>query len=159
MKYIISIYVNEGPQTGTGLGIEWEADTADPDWRELLPDKKALAAAIEEDAMPDEPTKEMAAEVLRRHGYDKLADVVEADVVVEQDVPNRLKIKPLDARWARTPEGHINNCNLANGADEEDCQICDGRCPDRKKFGYHDDDCTKNGFQAICSCGADDESG
>lgn len=31
----------------------------------------------------------------------------------------------------RTPEGHINNCAVANGAVESSCQVCGGRCPDR----------------------------
>jgi len=34
----------------------------------------------------------------------------------------------------RTPEGTINNCALANGADEELCQMCVGGCPDRGRF-------------------------
>lgn len=34
----------------------------------------------------------------------------------------------------RTPEGHINNCALANGANEADCQICGGDCPDSTRF-------------------------
>jgi len=34
----------------------------------------------------------------------------------------------------RTPEGTINNCALANGADEEFCQMCVGGCPDRGRF-------------------------
>ncbi len=35
----------------------------------------------------------------------------------------------------RTPDGHINNCALANGDSEENCQMCDGQCPDRSRFG------------------------
>jgi len=31
----------------------------------------------------------------------------------------------------RTPDGHINNCAVANGDDEKDCQVCSGVCPDR----------------------------
>lgn len=34
----------------------------------------------------------------------------------------------------RTPDGHINNCSLANSESEKDCQICGGACPDRKRF-------------------------
>jgi hypothetical protein len=34
----------------------------------------------------------------------------------------------------RAPDGHINNCSLANGEAEEDCQICGGNCPDRELF-------------------------
>lgn len=37
-------------------------------------------------------------------------------------------------RYKRTPQGLINNCGLANGDDEKNCQICDGKCPDRAKF-------------------------
>lgn len=32
--------------------------------------------------------------------------------------------------YERTPDGHINNCALANGEAEDDCQICGGSCPD-----------------------------
>jgi len=31
----------------------------------------------------------------------------------------------------RTPDGHINNCSLANHDLEANCQMCDGKCPDR----------------------------
>lgn len=34
----------------------------------------------------------------------------------------------------RTPEGHINNCALANSDKESNCQICAGQCPDKLKF-------------------------
>jgi hypothetical protein len=34
----------------------------------------------------------------------------------------------------RTPDGHINNCALANGVGVEDCQMCLGKCPDESKF-------------------------
>jgi hypothetical protein len=37
-------------------------------------------------------------------------------------------------RFERTPDGHVNNCSLANGEAERDCQICEGACPDRVKF-------------------------
>jgi hypothetical protein len=37
-------------------------------------------------------------------------------------------------RFERTPDGHINNCALANGEEEKDCQICEGACPDRTKY-------------------------
>lgn len=42
--------------------------------------------------------------------------------------------KTLDANLERTPDGHINNCSIANGEPETGCQICRGNCPDRKKF-------------------------
>lgn len=38
------------------------------------------------------------------------------------------------SRFERTPEGHINNCALANDEPESTCQVCCGRCPDRSKF-------------------------
>jgi hypothetical protein len=38
------------------------------------------------------------------------------------------------ARWERTPEGHINNCSLANLDAEKNCQACGGTCPDRERF-------------------------
>jgi hypothetical protein len=31
----------------------------------------------------------------------------------------------------RTPDGHIDNCSLADGEPEERCQVCKGQCPDR----------------------------
>ena len=34
----------------------------------------------------------------------------------------------------RTPDGDINNCALANGVEEKDCQMCQERCPDRERF-------------------------
>jgi len=39
----------------------------------------------------------------------------------------------------RIPEGYegagyINNCALANGDLEENCQMCNGTCPDRHRF-------------------------
>jgi hypothetical protein len=39
-----------------------------------------------------------------------------------------------DGGYERTPDGHINNCALANGDDEKNCQICNGKCPDKAKF-------------------------
>jgi hypothetical protein len=36
--------------------------------------------------------------------------------------------------YVRTPDGSINNCSLANSADEKTCQICKGTCPDRERF-------------------------
>jgi hypothetical protein len=36
--------------------------------------------------------------------------------------------------FERTPDGHINNCALANGELESACQICKGTCPDRGKY-------------------------
>jgi hypothetical protein len=34
----------------------------------------------------------------------------------------------------RTPDGHINNCALANHDEERNCQMCPGACPDRARF-------------------------
>lgn len=34
----------------------------------------------------------------------------------------------------RNEDGYINNCALNNGAEEKDCQMCKGNCPDRHKF-------------------------
>jgi len=34
----------------------------------------------------------------------------------------------------RAPDGHINNCALANNAPEEECEMCK-ECPDRERFG------------------------
>lgn len=37
----------------------------------------------------------------------------------------------------RTPEGRINNCALANGDEERNCQACGGRCPDVNPHPVH----------------------
>ena len=41
-----------------------------------------------------------------------------------------------DKGWLETgaPDGNINNCALANGAEEKSCQMCKGTCPDRDRF-------------------------
>ena len=50
-------------------------------------------------------------------------------------MPRRLQTIPTKTtqrvRYERTPQGTINNCSLANGDDESNCQICEGNCPDR----------------------------
>lgn len=46
----------------------------------------------------------------------------------------KMGVAYLDPTLLRTPEGHINNCGLAFGAPEDECQICRGVCPDRDKF-------------------------
>ena len=38
-------------------------------------------------------------------------------------------------RFERTPEGTINNCALVIGESMDSCQICNGNCPDKGKFG------------------------
>lgn len=35
----------------------------------------------------------------------------------------------------RTPSGTINNCALACGYPEAECQMCPNKCPDRARFG------------------------
>lgn len=40
----------------------------------------------------------------------------------------------VSADHKRTPDGHINNCALANDAEEKSCQICGGTCPDRERY-------------------------
>lgn len=37
----------------------------------------------------------------------------------------------------RSPDGDINNCALANGLAAKDCQMCEGDCPDRVRFGHY----------------------
>lgn len=44
----------------------------------------------------------------------------------------------------RTPEGFINNCSLANGEKEADCQICNGNCPDRDKEEFNESRSRRN---------------
>ncbi len=39
-----------------------------------------------------------------------------------------------DPLFVRLDDGSINNCSLANGEPEKDCQICHGTCPDRALF-------------------------
>lgn len=51
--------------------------------------------------------------------------------VVNEDVNT---IETTASEHVRTPEGHIDNCSLANGAPEQHCQICKGDCPDREKY-------------------------
>lgn len=36
--------------------------------------------------------------------------------------------------YERTPDGHINNCALANGDERKNCQVCKEQCPDRARF-------------------------
>jgi hypothetical protein len=38
-------------------------------------------------------------------------------------------------RFERNPDGDINNCALVVGVAMEECQMCNGDCPDRKKYG------------------------
>lgn len=84
MKYTIDITIDEGREKGAGLGTYFEVDTSDPEWRDQLPSQQALAAIIDEHGADAEPTLAMAAEVLRRLGYDGLVEVVEeADCVVD----------------------------------------------------------------------------
>ncbi len=45
----------------------------------------------------------------------------------------------VEARYPRTPDGYINNCQMAWSGKELDnegraCQICNGRCPDRVRL-------------------------
>lgn len=40
----------------------------------------------------------------------------------------------------RTTDGTIDNCALANGDTEQNCQMCIGNCPDRARFGFGEED-------------------
>lgn len=40
--------------------------------------------------------------------------------------------------FERTPAGTINNCALAHWEPEAECQVCEGRCPDRASLGERD---------------------
>lgn len=44
-------------------------------------------------------------------------------------------LPPRDKRFPRTPDGHINNCALACGYPQKECQMCKGECPDVAKYG------------------------
>lgn len=46
----------------------------------------------------------------------------------------RRRAKVVGQGLPRTPEGAINNCSLANGEPEADCQVCKGVCPDAKLY-------------------------
>ena len=54
------------------------------------------------------------------------------EAIAEGRVAKALQAPETD--YARTPDGHINNCSIANGMEEEGCRMCDGRCPDRERF-------------------------
>lgn len=49
-------------------------------------------------------------------------------------VLQKIRRGPSPDGWERTPDGHINNCSLANGDVEKNCQICNGECPDRSRY-------------------------
>lgn len=42
--------------------------------------------------------------------------------------------KALTDGLPRTPDGRVDNCSLANGEREGDCQVCGGACPDRSRY-------------------------
>lgn len=44
-------------------------------------------------------------------------------------------LKKRDDGYERTPDGHINNCALASGYPQAECQMCKNACPDAAKFG------------------------
>jgi hypothetical protein len=74
MTYTIDIF-DDG---GSGLGITWEVDTRDPDWRDQLPGPAEFAPVIDEHlGVAQSPTIEGAAMVLRRLGYDRHADLLD----------------------------------------------------------------------------------
>jgi hypothetical protein len=50
------------------------------------------------------------------------------------------KRSEVSSRFPRTPDGHINNCSIANWEPEKDCQVCKGSCPDREKFALTQED-------------------
>jgi hypothetical protein len=51
----------------------------------------------------------------------------------ESERPAPLSPSELEA-LPRNDDGHINNCALAHGEKEGECQVCKGNCPDRKVF-------------------------
>lgn len=57
-----------------------------------------------------------------------------AHVQIKHEEKTSTGWRPKGHRFERTPEGHINNCSLANGEPEKDCQICNGHCPDRRRY-------------------------
>jgi hypothetical protein len=40
----------------------------------------------------------------------------------------------------RCPDGHINNCALANGDEEKNYQVCPGSCPDKRQEKHVNDE-------------------
>lgn len=40
----------------------------------------------------------------------------------------------LPATTIRAPNGTVNNCSLAVGDNERECQICGGACPDKARY-------------------------
>lgn len=39
-----------------------------------------------------------------------------------------------DVAYERNPDGNINNCALANGDEQKNCQVCKEQCPDRGRL-------------------------
>ena len=57
----------------------------------------------------------------------------------EMGVPVFDRRRHVESRYPRTPDGNINNCQMAWSGKELDnegraCQICDGTCPDRVRL-------------------------
>ena len=51
--------------------------------------------------------------------------------LVRRTLPKVTDKSKHDTRFERTPDGTINNCALANGDEESNCQMCRNACPDR----------------------------
>lgn len=82
---------------------------------------------------------------VRNEFDDETADIIIREIAMIATLPHGASkyILPVVRRgrgnWAeldreRTPDGHINNCSLANGEPSDECQMCGGECPDAARF-------------------------
>lgn len=79
----------------------------------------------------DEAKKEEASDI-NNAGVDAQLEYLNGNVDAEWWEEVLAAEEPEDL--PRCPDGTINNCALANGHSESECQMCDGRCPDRGRF-------------------------
>ncbi len=71
---------------------------------------------------------------VRFHRHDEKCKTVKGEgTIVETTVHISGDSEGFPSLYDRTPEGYVNNCALANGAEQKDCQVC-VVCPDRHRF-------------------------
>lgn len=77
-------------------------------------------------------------EPYHEHAYPLMLEVDEIEEAMRSPNEQRISLSVPNVtgrlHFVRTPDGHINNCALANGENEESCQICPNhQCPDRAR--------------------------